>query len=360
MSKRMEPFFSRESRAAQSSVKTAIAEFIRGLPKAELHVHIEGTLEPELAFQLAAKHGMRLPYATVDDLKRAYQFSNLQSFLDIYYAAADVLRDEDDFYLLTQAYVGRARSQGVVHVEIFFDPQTHAAHGVAFHTVLTGMRRALLEAEREAGITFRLIPCFLRHLSASEAMSTLEQALPHRDAIDAVGLDSSESGHPPTKFREVFARARREGLPAVAHAGEEGPPAYIREALDVLEVLRIDHGVRCEEDEELMERLARERIPLTMCPLSNVMLRVFDRLESHNLKRLLDRGLCVTVNSDDPAYFGGYLLENYLAVQEALALTREQLTLLARNSIEASFLAPADKRRWLGAIEAFVAVNRGA
>jgi adenosine deaminase len=341
-------------------MNTAITGFIRGLPKAELHVHIEGTLEPELAFQLAAKHGVRLPHATVEDLERAYQFSNLQSFLDIYYAGAEVLRDEDDFYLLTRAYLAKAHSQGVVHVEIFFDPQTHAPRGVALETVLTGMRRALLEAERERGVTFRVIPCFLRHLSASDAMSTLEEVLRHRNAVDAVGLDSSESGHPPGKFREVFARARREGLPAVAHAGEEGPPAYIREALDVLEVVRIDHGVRCEEDEELMERLARERIPLTMCPLSNVKLRVFDKLESHNLKRLLHRGLCVTVNSDDPAYFGGYLLENYVALQEAVALTREELTLLARNSIEASFLAPADKRRWLQAIEAYVAGNRGS
>jgi adenosine deaminase len=328
-----------------------MAEFVRGLPKAELHVHIEGTLEPELAFQLAAKHGVRLPYATVDDLRRAYQFSDLQSFLDIYYAGADVLRDEDDFYLLTRAYLGKAHSQGVVHVEIFFDPQTHTARGVAFDTVLSGMRRALLETEQERGITFRLIPCILRHLSAADAMSMLAEALPHRGAIAAIGLDSSEAGHPPTKFREVFARARQAGLPAVAHAGEEGPPAYIHEALDVLEVRRIDHGVRCDEDEELMERLVRERIPLTMCPLSNVKLRVFDKLESHNLKHLLERGLCVTVNSDDPAYFGGYLLENYLAVQKALALTREQLTLLARNSIEASFLAPAEKRRWLEAFE---------
>jgi adenosine deaminase len=333
-------------------------EFIRGLPKAELHVHIEGTLEPELAFRLAAKHGIGLPHATVDELRRAYQFSDLQSFLDIYYAGADVLRDEDDFYLLTQAYVGKAHSQGVVHVEIFFDPQTHAARGVAFGTVLTGMRRALLEAEREWGMTFRLIPCVLRHLSESDAMSMLAEALPHRNEIAAIGLDSSECGHPPTKFREVFARARQAGLPAVAHAGEEGPPAYIHEALDVLEVRRIDHGVRCDEDEALMERLAREQVPLTMCPLSNVKLGVFDKLESHNLKRLLERGLCVTVNSDDPAYFGGYLLENYHAVQGALALTREQLTLLARNSIEASFLAPAEKRRWLEAIEAYVAPNR--
>jgi adenosine deaminase len=334
-------------------MKTPIAEFVRGLPKAELHVHIEGTLEPELAFQLAAKHGVRLPYATVADLRRAYQFSDLQSFLDIYYAGADVLRDEDDFYLLTRAYAGKAHSQGVVHVEIFFDPQTHTARGVAFDTVLSGVRRALLEAEREHGMTFRLIPCILRHLSASDAMSMLAEVLPHRDVIAAIGLDSSESGHPPAKFREVFARARQAGLPAVAHAGEEGPPAYIHEALDALEVRRIDHGVRCEEDAELMERLARERVPLTMCPLSNVKLRVFDRLESHNMRRLLERGLCVTVNSDDPAYFGGYLLENYLAVHEALGLTREQLVLLARNSIEASFLEPDLKRRWQEVIDAY-------
>jgi adenine deaminase len=339
------------------STKTTITEFIRGLPKAELHVHIEGTLEPELAFQLAAKHGVRLPYPAVDDLRRAYQFSDLQSFLDIYYAGADVLRDEDDFYRLTRAYLDKAHSQGVVHVEIFFDPQTHSARGVGFATVLNGMRRALLEAEEKRRMTFRLIPCVLRHLSASDAMSMLEEALPHRSAIAAIGLDSSESGHPPSKFREVFARARQAGLQVVAHAGEEGPPAYIHEALDVLKVRRIDHGVRCEEDEALMERLARERVPLTMCPLSNVKLRVFDRLDSHNMRRLLERGLCVTVNSDDPAYFGGYLLENYLAVQEALSLTRDQLELLARNSIEASFLESDAKRRWQEAIDTYVAIS---
>jgi adenine deaminase len=338
-------------------MNTTMSEFIRGLPKAELHVHIEGTLEPELAFRLAAKHGVRLSHATVGDLRRAYQFSDLQSFLDIYYAGADVLRDEDDFYLLTQAYLDKAHSQGVVHVEIFFDPQTHTARGIPFGTVLNGMRRALLESEHSRGTTFRLIPCVLRHLSASDAMNMLAQALLHRNEIAAIGLDSSESGHPPAKFREVFARARQAGLPAVAHAGEEGPPAYIHEALDVLEVRRIDHGVRCEEDQELMERLARERVPLTMCPLSNVRLRVFDRLESHNMRRLLERGLCVTVNSDDPAYFGGYLLENYLAAQEALALTREQLVLLGRNSIEASFLEADAKRLWQQAIDAYVALS---
>jgi adenosine deaminase len=335
-------------------------KFIRGLPKAELHVHIEGTLEPELAFELAAKNQVRIPYATVDDLRRAYQFSDLQSFLDIYYAGAAVLRDADDFYLLTSAYLIRARSQGVVHVEIFFDPQTHSARGVALGTVLAGMRRALLEAERNWGMTFRLILCFLRHLSASDAMKTLEEALPHRAMIAAIGLDSSEVGHPPSKFREVFARGRHEGWPAVAHAGEEGPPAYISDSLDILEVRRIDHGVRCEEDERLMARLARERIPLTMCPLSNVKLRVFDRLESHNLKRLLDRGLCVTVNSDDPAYFGGYVLENYLGVSQALDLSRGDITQLARNSIEASFLADADRRRWQKAIDDYVAINGAA
>jgi adenosine deaminase len=239
----------------------------------------------------------------------------------------------------------------VVHVEIFFDPQTHTQRGVALASVVGGIRRALLEAEREHGLSHRLILCFLRHLSAADAMRTLEQALAFREAISAVGLDSSESGHPPGKFIAVFERARREGLLAVAHAGEEGPAQYIRDALDLLQVRRIDHGVRCEEDPELVLRLARERVPLTVCPLSNIKLQVFDRIEAHNLKRLLDRGLCVTVNSDDPAYFGGYVLENYLAVQRGLDLSRADLVLLARNSIEASFLPPAEQRRWLSAID---------
>ncbi len=329
----------------------AMEEFIRGLPKAELHLHIEGTLEPELAFQLAARHGIALPYASVDALRRAYQFTNLQSFLDIYYAGASVLRDEEDFFLLTQAYLQRAGAQGVVHAEVFFDPQTHTGRGVAFETVLGGIRRALLQAERNSGITHRLIMCFLRHLSAEEAMRTLEQALPHRDVIAAVGLDSTELGISPTKFAAVFERARHAGWAAVAHAGEEGPPANIVAALDLLKVQRIDHGVRCEEDVALLARLARERVPLTVCPLSNVKLRVFDRMEHHNLKRLLKAGLCVTVNSDDPAYFGGYVLENYLAVQQALGFTRAELAELARNSFEASFLDPAAKRSWITAID---------
>jgi adenosine deaminase len=328
-------------------------EYIRGLPKAELHVHIEGTLEPELAFQLAGKHGIVLPYATVEELRGAYRFADLQSFLDIYYAGANVLRDADDFHALAQAYLKRAHEQGVVHVEIFFDPQTHTARGVRLGTVLEGLCRALAQAEQEFGITGRLILCFLRHLSADAAMRTLEEALTHKDAIAAVGLDSSESGHPPSKFAEVFARARREGLEAVAHAGEEGPPSYIYEALDVLKVRRIDHGVRCEEAPELLARLARERMPLTVCPLSNVKLNVFERIENHNLKRLLEHGVCVTVNSDDPAYFGGYVAENYLAVQRGLGLTHSELTVLARNSIEASFLPDLAKQRWFAAIDAY-------
>jgi len=330
-------------------------EFIRGLPKAELHVHVEGTLEPELAFRLAAKHGIELPYATIEELRAAYDFADLQSFLDVYYAGADVLRDTEDFHTLALAYLRRAHSEGIVHVEMFFDPQTHASRGIPLATVLEGLSRAQREAERELGITSRLILCFLRHLSAAEAMQTLEEALPYRDAIAAVGLDSSEAGNPPSKFADVFARARDAGLPAVAHAGEEGPPSYIEEALDILKVRRIDHGVRCEEDPGLLARLARERMPLTVCPLSNVKLKVFARIEDHNIARLLERGICVTVNSDDPAYFGGYLLENFLALQKGLALSRAQLTALARNSIEASFLGDSVKKRWYGAIDAYTA-----
>ena len=327
------------------------AGFLKGLPKAELHLHIEGTLEPEMVLRLAAKHGVDLPYRTVEELRRAYEFTSLQSFLDVYYKCADVLRDEDDFYALTQAYLRKVHEQGVVHVEIFFDPQTHTVRGIPFGTVIGGIRRALIEAQGQWGITHRVIMCFLRHLSAEDAMMTLEQALPHADAISAVGLDSSEAGHPPSKFAAVFARAVREGFVTVAHAGEEGPPEYISEALDILHVRRVDHGVRCEGDADLVKRLARERMPLTVCPLSNVRLKVFERMESHNLKRLLEAGLCVTINSDDPAYFGGYVLENYLAVQSALGLSRAQIAVLARNSIEASLLAEPHKRRWAALID---------
>jgi len=328
-------------------------EFIRGIPKAELHLHIEGTLEPEMAFELARKHRVSMPYSSVEALRHAYRFTDLQSFLDVYYQGANVLRDESDFHVLTTAYLRRAHADGVVHAEIFFDPQTHTTRGVPFEAVIGGIHSALAEGERTLGITHRLILCFLRHLSAEDAMATLEQALPHPGTIAAVGLDSSELGHPPAKFAAVFARARSAGLLAVAHAGEEGPPLYVREALDLLEVKRIDHGVRSEEDPALLERLARERVPLTVCPLSNVRLRVFERMEDHNLRRLLQRGLCVTVNSDDPAYFGGYLAENYLAAYRALDLSRAEIVQLASNSIEASFLTQSEKEDWLRKVRRF-------
>jgi adenine deaminase len=336
---------------------TSLESFIRGIPKTELHLHIEGTLEPELVFELAARHGVALPYASVEALRAAYRFDSLQSFLDRYYAGAAVLRDEDDFHALTLAYLRRAHADGVVHVEIFFDPQTHTDRGIAFRTVFDGITRALADGEREFGISHGLILCFLRHLSAEAAMHTLEQALPYKDRIVAVGLDSSERGHPPSKFAAVFERARQEGFLTVAHAGEEGPPEYIYEALDLLGVRRIDHGVRCEEDPALVDRLARERVPLTVCPLSNVKLCVYDRIEDHNIKRLLDRGLCVTVNSDDPAYFGGYVAENFLAVQRGLGLSKDDVTTLAANSIEASFLPAARKQALRERLDAYVAAS---
>ncbi|MBN8886005.1 MAG: adenosine deaminase [Rudaea sp.] len=335
----------------------AMEDFIRALPKAELHLHIEGTLEPELTFELAKKHGVVPKYADVEALRAAYDFSDLQSFLDLYYAGADVLRDEDDFHALTIAYLRRAQADGVVHVEIFFDPQTHTSRGIALDTVLAGIRRALADGEREFGISHRLVPCFLRHLDEDDAMRTLDALLPHKQHFAAVGLDSSERGHPPSKFTRVFERARREGLAAVAHAGEEGPPEYIFQALDLLKVSRIDHGVRCEEDAALVERLVREQIPLTVCPLSNVKLCVYARIEDHNLKRLLDRGLNVMINSDDPAYFGGYVLRNYLAVWRGLDLSKADIVRLARNSIEASFLPASAKAHWVGRIESLAAAS---
>ncbi len=328
-------------------------DFIRGLPKAELHIHIEGSLEPELVFALAAKHEVALNYPSVEALRKAYDFHNLQSFLDIYYAGADVLRDEDDFHAMTWAYLQRAHADGVVHAEIFFDPQTHTKRGIPFATVLSGITRALGRGEREFGLTSRLILCFLRHLSADDAMRTLAEALPFKPSIHGVGLDSSEVGHPPSKFTEVFRAARDAGFRAVAHAGEEGPPAYIREALDLLRVERIDHGVRCESDDALCARLAAGQVPLTVCPLSNVKLGVFPDMARHNLKRLLDRGLRITINSDDPAYFGGYVVDNYLAAQQALSLTRDDIVTLARNSFEASFLPERDKSAWIARVDAF-------
>ena len=336
-----------------------IAELIQQIPKAELHLHIEGTLEPELMMQLAKRNNVDLPYASVKEIRDAYEFSDLQSFLDIYYAGAAVLIEEQDFYDLTYAYLLRAKNDNVRHVEIFFDPQTHTDRGIAFDTVIDGIGHALSDGAKNLGISSRLIMCFLRHLSADQAMATLEQALPHKNRIHAVGLDSSESGHPPSKFVEVFDRARSEGLLTVAHAGEEGPPAYILEALDLLKVKRIDHGVRAIEDPELMQRLARESVPLTVCPLSNIKLRVFDRLEDHNLKQLLDAGLCVTINSDDPAYFGGYVGENFRQTQQALRLSAAEIVEVAKNSFSASFLDDTEIRNHLRDIDnLFENVNR--
>jgi len=328
-----------------------LAPLIQRIPKAELHLHIEGTLEPELMMKLAQRNRIKLPYAGVEDIRHAYDFSDLQSFLDIYYAGAQVLRTEQDFYDLTWAYLERAAQDNVRHVEIFFDPQTHTDRDVSFATVIDGIYRALQDGESKLRITSRLIMCFLRHLSASDAMATLEEALPYKRRIHAVGLDSSEVGHPPSKFLEVFNRARDEGFLTVAHAGEEGPPAYIWEALDLLKVERIDHGVRCLEDPVLVKRLVKEQIPLTVCPLSNLKLCVFDTLEEHNLKRLLEAGLCVTINSDDPAYFGGYIGENFLRSQQALDLDADDIYTLARNAFSASFLSDAEKKRYIAELD---------
>jgi adenosine deaminase len=332
-----------------------LADFVRRLPKAELHLHIEGTLEPELMFEVARRNGVSLPYASVEDVRRAYVFSDLQSFLDIYYSGCRVLLKEQDFYDLTSAYLERAAAQGVRHAEIFFDPQTHTSRGVPFETVVTGIHRALEDGRARLQITSGLILCFLRHLSGEAAMRTLDEALPYRDWVLAVGLDSSELGNPPSKFKDVYDRARESGLLAVAHAGEEGPPAYVWEALDILKARRIDHGVRSIEDELLLERLVEEQIPLTVCPLSNVKLRVFPNLKSHNLKQLLEIGLLVTVNSDDPAYFGGYVGDNFQASAAALDLSREQMIALARNSFVASFLPDEAKRTYINELERLAA-----
>jgi adenosine deaminase len=303
-------------------------------------------------FALAERNQVALPWHSVEETRAAYAFADLQSFLDLYYAGAAALIHERDFFDLAMAYFARAHADGVVHAELFFDPQTHTARGVAFASVLDGLERACHEALERYGISSRLILCFLRHLSEEDGFATLEQALPHLARIHGVGLDSSEQGHPPSKFARLFARCRELGLHCVAHAGEEGPPAYIVEALDLLKVERIDHGVRAAEDSALLERLAREQVPLTVCPLSNVKLRVFPTLQQHNLKALLDAGLKVTINSDDPAYFGGYVLENYRQTAEALQLSRAELQLLARNSLEAAFVGDAERAPWLAQLEA--------
>jgi adenosine deaminase len=322
------------------------------IPKAELHLHIEGTLEPGLAFALAERNGITLPFASQDELRAAYSFTGLQSFLDLYYALTAVLRTADDFADLADAYLARARAQGVRHAEIFFDPQAHTARGVPIGTVFDGLTRALDAAPRAYGISTRLIMCFLRDQSAGSALETFEAARPYLDRLTAVGLDSAEAGHPPSTFREVYALAREAGLKCVAHAGEEGPPAYIWEALDVLGVDRIDHGVRCLEDERLVTRLVADQVPLTVCPLSNVRLRVYDRLADHPLRRMLQAGLLVTVNSDDPAYFGGYVHDNFTAVRDALGLDEAALRTLARNSFRASFLDEATRAALLAEVDA--------
>lgn len=333
-------------------------EFIRGLPKAELHVHIEGTLEPETMFELAARNSIELPYSSADEVRAAYEFDDLQSFLDIYYEGAAVLRTAQDFDDLMWAYLRRAHADGVRHAEMFFDPQTHTERGIGFDVFMPGFAAARARALEQLGVSTHLIMCFVRHLPPSSALETWHQAGPFLDQIRAVGLDSSEVGNPPGDFAEVYRLARAAGLEAVAHAGEEGPPDYVREALDELRVSRIDHGVRSIEDPDLMARIAEEKVPLTMCPLSNVKLRVFDTLADHTLPRFLEEGVIVTINSDDPAYFGGYVGENYVATARALDLSREQLVQLAKNSFAASFISNEEQERLLGEIDRYVA-NEG-
>ncbi len=315
-----------------------ITSLIKRLPKAELHLHIEGTLEPELMMALSKRNNVTLPFSTVDEIKAAYDFSDLQSFLDLYHIGTQVLKTEQDFYDMTWAYLERVAKDNVKHVELFTDTQTHTDRGVPTETVIQGIDRALKDGEAQLGISGVQILCFLRHLSEAEAEKALDAALPYKDQIRAVGLASSEMGHPPSKFKNVFARARKEGLVAVAHAGEEGPPEYIHEALDLLNVVRIDHGVRCLEDPKLVARLVQDQVPLTVCPLSNIALCVFDSMEQHNFKQLLEAGLCVTINSDDPAYFGGYMNDNYLQTQSALNLSAADMIKVTCNAFNAAFM----------------------
>ena len=328
---------------------------IKRLPKCELHIHIEGSLEPELMFALARRNGIRLPYPSVEALRQAYQFRNLQDFLDIYYQGMSVLITEQDFYDLAFAYLERARADNVRHVEMFFDPQGHTSRGIAFATVVGGLHRAIIDAGRELGVRASLIMCFLRHLDEADAERTLDSALAFKDRIVGVGLDSSEAGNPPSKFKHVFGRAREAGFFLSAHAGEEGPPSYVWEALDVLGVARIDHGIRSMEDQALVGRLAREGVPLTVCPLSNLRLRVVDDLAHHPLRRMLDKGLVATVNSDDPAYFGGYVNQNYHAVSDALRLGRDEIAQIVRNGVRASLMTLPEKDKALAEIDRVLA-----
>lgn len=330
---------------------TTLESFIEGMPKAELHLHIEGTFEPELMFEIAGRNNKTLKYKSVDELRNAYTFNNLQEFLDIYYEGANVLITEQDFYDLTWAYLQRVQEQNVVHVEIFFDPQTHTDRGVAFSTVIEGIYRALEDGEAKLGITYKLIMSFLRHLDEASAIQTLKAALPYKDWIFAVGLDSSEVGNPPSKFEKVFKMAQEEGFVTLAHAGEEGPSEYIWEALELLNVTRIDHGNRCLDDDKLVKVLADKKIPLTLCPLSNLKLKVINDLSEYPLKEMMEKGLLVTINSDDPSYFGGYMNENYLETAKAINLSKEDLTQLSKNSFKASFLDPNVKQQLMDKVD---------
>ena len=327
-----------------------IIEKIKKIPKAELHLHIEGTLEPDLLFKLAQRNDIQIPFTNVNEVKSAYNFSNLESFLNIFYQGSKVLIKEQDFFDLTWGYVKKCKEDNIVHTEIFFDPQTHVNRGINFDVVINGIYQALLKAHKEFGLTFRILMCFLRHLEETSAFKILDQALVHKDKIVGVGLDSSEIGHPPRKFERVFNKAIAKGFLTVAHAGEEGPPEYIWDSINLLKVKRIDHGVRCLEDEKLVQKLRDEQIPLTVCPLSNVKLCVFKKLEDHNLKRLLDKGLMVTVNSDDPSYFGGYLNTNLIKCEKALNLSMEDMKRLAINSFKSSFLSEDEKKKWIDQI----------
>ncbi|MDH6025642.1 adenosine deaminase [Vibrio splendidus] len=328
--------------------------FIQGLPKVELHLHIEGSLEPELLFQLAQRNGIDLPYSSPEQLRRAYEFDDLQSFLDIYYQGADALRTEQDFYDLTWAYLERCKADNVIHTEIFFDPQTHTDRGIAFDTAINGIHRALEQGHKELGITSQIIACFLRHLSEESAIQTFADVLQHQDKIVGVGLDSSELGHPPEKFKRVFQQAKQAGFLTVAHAGEEGPAQNIVDAIEMLSVSRVDHGVQCMADEVLIAELIETKMPLTVCPLSNIKLRVFDEMEDHNIVELLRRGVAVTINSDDPAYFGGYMSDNFNAVSLAHEMTEQELAQFTLNAIEASFIEESLKQQYRDVVLAYL------
>ena len=335
----------------------SIHNFIEGIPKAELHLHIEGTFEPDLMFEIARRNNISINYKSVDELKKAYNFNNLQEFLDIYYAGASVLIYEQDFYDLTWAYLTKVQEQNLVHTEIFFDPQTHTDRGISFDTVIQGIHSALEDAKEKLGISSQLIMCFLRHLDEVAAFDTLEQALPYKEWIAGVGLDSSEMGHPPSKFENVFSKALDEGFITVAHAGEEGPAAYVWEAINLLKISRIDHGNRSLEDDQLIKHIAEKQIPLTVCPLSNLALKVVEDLKDHPMLQLMEAGLMVTINSDDPAYFGGYMNENYIQIAAALNLSKKQITDLAKNSFKASFLSDVEKEKLINQVEDYYQNN---